>query len=170
MTCLDRLEGYLHEHTVPFQLQHHYRATTAQQVAASEHISGKMMAKVVLAFADGQLIMLVLPASHQVDFLKMALALEAHQVRLATEREFGGVFPDCEIGAMPPFGNLYGVPVYVDRALTTDEVIVFQAGTHTETIGMLYRDYAALVQPLVVDLVRDPLPPAAVVTIVQLTV
>jgi Ala-tRNA(Pro) deacylase len=152
MTCLDRLEGYLRENQVPFQMQHHYRAFTAQQVASSEHISGKMVAKVVMAWADAKLVMLVLPASHQVDLGKAASSLGGRAVYLATERDFAAVFPDCELGAQPPFGNLYGLPVYVDRALAEDDVIVFQAGTHTETISLRYEDYARLVAPVVADL------------------
>ena len=152
MTCLDRLESYLVEHRVPFQVQQHYRATTAQQVAASEHIPGKFMAKVVMVFADQQLVMLVLPASTNVDLTHAASSLGVRTVRLATEREFASVFPDCELGAMPPFGNLYNLPVYVDRELTEDEDIVFQAGTHKETISMRYIDYARLVAPMVRDI------------------
>lgn len=152
MTCLDRLEGYLREHQVPYQTQYHYRATTAQQVAASEHIPCKLMAKVVMAFADQKLVMLVLPASSNVEITQVATSLGAHTVRLATEREFVLVFPDCELGAMPPFGNLYNLPVYVDRELAEDDRITFQAGTHDKTINMSYVDYARLVAPVVCDL------------------
>ena len=152
MTCLDRLEAYLREHQVSFQMQRHYRAATAQQVAASEHIPGRLLAKVVMVYADGQLVMLVLPASHQLDMAKAAASLGVQSLRLATEREFAPVFPDCEVGAMPPFGNLYGVPVYVDRLLSEDELILLQAGTHTDTISMWYVDYARLVAPAVRDL------------------
>lgn len=152
MMCLEKLENYLFNHRVPFQVEHHYRAITAQQVAASEHIAGSMMAKVVMAVADGRLVMLVVPASSRVDLDRVALRLRARHVRLAEEREFAPVFLDCEVGAMPPFGHLYGVPVYVDIALVTDEVIVFQAGTHTETIRITYEDFARLVHPQVADL------------------
>lgn len=151
MTCLDRLEGYLCEQGVPFQMQSHYRAFTAQQVASSEHISGKMMVKVVMVLADGALVMLVLPASQQVDLGKVAAGLGAREVTLASERDFAPAFPDCELGAQPPFGNLYGLPVYVDPTLAEDDVIVFQAGTHTEAISMRYEDYDRLVQPVVGD-------------------
>jgi Ala-tRNA(Pro) deacylase len=149
MTCLDRLEGYLREHGVAFQMQHHYRAFTAQQVASSAHISGKMMAKVVMVLADGKLVMLVLPAAGQVDLGWVAAGLGAREVYLASERDFASAFPDCELGAEPPFGNLYGLPVYVDTTLAEDDMIVFQAGTHTETISMHYEDYDRLVQPVV---------------------
>lgn len=152
MTCLDRLEAYLRAHQVSFQTQRHYRAATAQQVAASQHVPGQLMAKVVMVFADEQLVMLVLPASHQLDLAKAAAGLGVQTLRLATEREFAFVFPDCEVGAMPPFGNLYGLPVYVDGLLAEDELIVFQTGTHTDTMSMWYVDYARLVAPVVLDL------------------
>jgi Ala-tRNA(Pro) deacylase len=97
----------------------------------------------------------VLPASHRADMTKVAAALGVSNAWLADEREFATIFPDCEIGAMPPFGNLYDVPVFVDWSLTEDKTIVFQAGTHTDTIRMLYADYARLVEPAVVDIVRE---------------
>jgi Ala-tRNA(Pro) deacylase len=152
MTCLDRLEGFLRENHVPFQMQQHHKAFTAQQVASSEHLPGKMMVKVVMAVADGRLVMLAIPAVDRVDVAEVAAGLGAKEVRLAEEREFATVFADCEVGAMPPFGNLYGIPVYVDRALARDAFIVFQAGTHTETISMQYDDYAWLVKPTVTNL------------------
>ena len=152
MTCLDKLEGFLRENHVPFQMQQHHRAFTAQQVASSEHLPGQMMVKVVMAFADDKLVMLAIPAVDRVNGAAVAASLGALEVRLADEREFTTVFTDCEAGAMPPFGNLYGVPVFVDRALAEDAFIVFQAGTHTETISMEYDDFAWLVNPVVADL------------------
>jgi Ala-tRNA(Pro) deacylase len=156
MTCLDRLEGYLRENQVPFQRQPHHRAFTAQQVAASERIPDQIMAKVVMVFIDHTLAMLVVPTNAHLDLTHLATRLGAQSVRLATEREFAPLFPDCELGAMPPFGHLYGVPVYVDHALTEDREIVFQAGTHTDTIRMAYADYARLAGPLVRDLSAHP--------------
>jgi Ala-tRNA(Pro) deacylase len=114
-----------------------------------------MVAKVVMVFVDGNMLMLVLPASHRADMAKVAAALGAREVWLTDEHEFSAVFRDCDIGAMPPFGNLYGVPVYVDRTLTERAMIVFQAGTHTDTIRMAYADYARLVKPKVLDIVRE---------------
>ncbi len=151
MRCKDRLEAYLRDHGVPYQTQHHARAFTAQEVAASEHIPGKMLAKVVMVLADGELRMLALPATGRVDLRRAAEALGAREVRLADERDFASTFPDCELGAMPPFGNLYGVPVYVDRTLAEDETIVVQAGTHTDTLSLRYADFARLVEPTVAD-------------------
>lgn len=154
MACKERLETYLRENGVPYQLQYHRVAFTAQKVAAAEHIPGRMMAKVVMVKADGKLTMLVLPAPYLVDFAKAAAALGVERVELASEKEFAGAFPDCEVGAEPPFGNLYGLPVWVDQDLTKDETIVVEAGTYTDTLSLRYADYQRLVQPKVADLAR----------------
>jgi Ala-tRNA(Pro) deacylase len=151
MECRERLEAYLTEHGVPFEVQEHRPAFTAQRIAASEHVPGRMFAKVVMAEEDGELLMLVLPASKVVDTRK-ASEIVGRPVRLATEREFAPRFPDCEAGAMPPFGNLYQVPVVVDRDLGASERIVFQAGTHTVTMSVPYGDFERLVRPTVADL------------------
>jgi osmotically-inducible protein OsmY/prolyl-tRNA editing enzyme YbaK/EbsC (Cys-tRNA(Pro) deacylase) len=152
VTCRDKLSAYLHDHQVPFVIQHHRTAYTAQDVAASEHLPGQIVAKVVMAVADGDMIMLVLPADHRADLARVRVAVGARELWLANEREFADRFPDCEVGAMPPFGNLYDLPVYVDRSLTFDQAIVFQAGTHSETMRMKYADFARLVKPAVVDI------------------
>ena len=149
MACRERLEGYLRENGVPFEVQHHPRAVTAQEVAAVEHVPGKMLAKVVMVSADGGMAMLSLPAPYQVDLEKAAKMLGAEEARLAREEEFEGAFPDCEVGAMPPFGNLYGLPVYVEEALAEDETIFFRAGTHTDTMSVGYADFERLVEPTV---------------------
>ncbi len=151
MECKDRLEAYLREKQVPFEVRHHPRAITAQEVAASEHVPGKMLAKTVMVLADGKMVMLALPAPYQVDMEKAGTALGVGEVRLAQEEEFEGTFPDCEVGAMPPFGNLYEVPVYVEEALAEDETIVFRAGTHTDTMSVRYADFERLVKPTVVE-------------------
>jgi Ala-tRNA(Pro) deacylase len=149
MECRDRLEGYLRENGVSFEVQHHPRAVTAQEVAATEHVPGKMFAKTVMVLADREMVMLVLPAPYQVDPEKAAEELGAKEVHLASEERFGDTFPDCEVGAMPPFGNLYGVPVYVDETLAEDETVVFRAGTHTDTMSVRYADLERLVEPTV---------------------
>ncbi|MEW6637919.1 MAG: YbaK/EbsC family protein [Actinomycetota bacterium] len=149
MECRERLEGYLRENGVPFEVQRHPRAVTAQEVAASEHVPGRMLVKTVMVVADGEMVMLALPAPYQVDLERVAAALGASEARLAEEEEFEDTFPDCEVGAMPPFGNLYGVPVYVEESLTEDEIIVFRAGTHTETMSVGYADFERLVEPAV---------------------
>lgn len=152
-SCRERLEAYLRDHGVPFETQQHRPAFTAQEVAASEHIPGQMLAKVVVVVADGRGVMLVLPTPWNVDLEKARDTLGADQLRLAAEEEFEGAFSDCEAGAMPPFGNLYGFPVYVDERLREVETIYFQAGTHTETMSLRYADFERLVSPLVADFV-----------------
>jgi Ala-tRNA(Pro) deacylase len=147
--CRDRLENYLRENQVRFEEHHHPRAVSAQEVAASEHVPGRMLAKTVMVLADGEMVMLALPAPYQVDLEKAAAALGVDEVRLAEEEEFEDSFPDCEVGAMPPFGNLYGVPVYVEKTLAEDETIVFRSGTHTETMSVSYSDFERLVEPTV---------------------
>ena len=154
MACREKLEAYLREQQVPFEVQQHRATFTAQDVAAIEHIPGKLVAKVVIAFADADMIMLVLPASRRVDLTRVREEIRAHEVVLAGEREMAVAFPDCDVGAMPPFGNLYGLPVYVDQQLTEDDTIAFQAGTHTDTMRMKYADYARLVRPTVADFAR----------------
>jgi Ala-tRNA(Pro) deacylase len=157
MTCKERLEAYLRENGVPYQNQHHARAITAQEVAATEHVPGRMFAKTVMVLPDDEenMVMLVLPAPSHVNPLKASAALGVSEVHLADEERFADAFPDCEVGAMPPFGNLYDVPVYMDRALAEDETIVFRSGTHTDTMSVSYADFEKLVRPTVVDIV-DP--------------
>ena len=147
-----RLKEFLDSHGVKYVTISHSPAFTAQEIAASAHVPGKELAKTVMAAADGQMVMAVLPASHRVvlDFLREAT--DAESVRLVSEREFRDRFPDCDVGAMPPFGNLYGMDVFVSESLTEDEEIVFNAGSHTELIRLPYRDFKRLVQPMVVRL------------------
>ena len=152
MGCLEKLEAYLRANGVPFEVQHHPIAYTAHEVAASEHVSASRMAKVVMVVADGTLAMLVVSSSHKVDEAATTATLDVRNVRLACEGEFQQAFPDCDLGAMPPFGNLYGIPVYVDRELADEEMIVFNAGTHTETIGLKYADFERLVKPVLGEL------------------
>jgi Ala-tRNA(Pro) deacylase len=147
--CKDRLENYLRENQAPFEEQHHPRAVSAQEVAASEHVTGRMLAKTVMVLADGEMAMLALPATYQVDLEMAAAVLGVDEARLAEEEEFADTFADCEVGAMPPFGNLYGVPVYVEKTLAEDETIVFRSGTHTETMSVSYSDFERLMEPTV---------------------
>jgi Ala-tRNA(Pro) deacylase len=114
------------------------------------------MAKVVVVQADDKMVMLALPASYRVYESKLAAVLGSREVRIAREDEFASAFPDCEVGAMPPFGNLYGVPVVVDRSLVEDDTIVVQAGTHTDTLSLKYADFARLVKPTVAEFARYP--------------
>jgi Ala-tRNA(Pro) deacylase len=152
MDCRARLESLFRERGVSFDVQEHPTAFTAQTVAASEHVPGRMFAKVVMVLADGELVMLVLPAPSMVDVSKLGAVFGDKQIRLASEEDFSGAFPDCEPGAMPPFGNEYGVPVYADRTLGNIERIVFQAGSHNLTMSVAYADFERLAEPTVADI------------------
>jgi len=152
MDCRSRLERYFRDNGVGFEVKEHPTAFTAQAVAASEHVPGRMLAKVVMVRADEELVMLVLPAPSMVDLDKVADVLGSPGVRLASESEFASAFPDCEPGAMPPFGNLYDLPVYVDQALGRNDRIVFQAGSHTVTMSIAYADLERLAEPKVADI------------------
>lgn len=147
-----RIEDFLREAGVDFESQEHPLAYTAQATAQVEHIPGKTVAKVVMALADGQLVMTVLPAPYRLDTAKLAALLNAKDVRLAHEDEFAGRFPDCDVGAMPPIGRMYNLTTYVDESLADDESIVFPAGTHTDTVRVKYADYVRAVEPQVVDI------------------
>ncbi len=156
MECKQRLEAYLREHDVPFESQRHEEAFTAQEVAASEHVPGRMLAKVVMVLADDHLTMLSVAAPHVVDLTKAKAVLGASEVRLAKEAEFAPTFLDCDVGAMPPFGSLYDVASYVDKVLAEDETITFNAGTHTDTMSVKYADFERVARPTVVDISRVP--------------
>lgn len=147
----ERTRRFLDEHGVPYDMTTHPRAVEAQQVAASEHISGWELAKPVMLMVDDELVMCVLPAPAQVDLARASTALGA-PCRLATEDEFGDVFHDCELGAEPPFGSLYGIETYVDPMLEDDTEITFRAGTHDTTMRMRVADFLAVEDPMVVDL------------------
>ncbi|GHO50917.1 aminoacyl-tRNA deacylase [Ktedonospora formicarum] len=151
MQCKEKLETYLQQNHVPFQEQQHERAGSAQQVAQAEHLSSEKMAKVVVIYVDGKMMELALPASSQANLEKVRASLGAKEVLLADEEDLAMAFPDCEIGAMPPFGNLYGLPVYVEKRLANEDAITFSAGTHTDTISMKYIDFANLVHPHMLD-------------------
>lgn len=144
-----KLKSFLDENGVKYVSIIHSSAYTSQEIAASAHISGKEMAKTVMIQIDGEMAMAVLPATYQVDFDTLRKALGTKNVALATEAEFKDRFPDCDVGAMPPFGNLYGMDVYVAQSLTSDKEIAFNAGSHTELIKMDFVDYERLVNPRV---------------------
>jgi Ala-tRNA(Pro) deacylase len=152
-----RLKDYLDDNNIKYVTLTHSRAYTAQEIAASAHISGNDLAKTVIVNIDEQMSMVVLAASHHIDFNSLRKELGATKVVLATEEEFRALFPECETGAMPPFGNLYDMPVYVSPALTKEEMITFSAGTHTELIQMAYADFEKLVQPKVVEFSAEAL-------------
>jgi Ala-tRNA(Pro) deacylase len=143
------LKAYLDRERVHYDVLPHPEAFRAVAIAQTLRTPEKEMAKVVIVKVDARFIMTVLPASWNVDLHRLRTVFATQQVRLATEEEIKGLFPDCELGAMPPFGNLYGLPVYVDQSLAEDKEIVFQAGTHSEAIRMRYSDFASLVFPVV---------------------
>ena len=156
MSIAPTLNAYLdHEH-VHYDLLPHPTAFRAAEIAQTLHTPEKEMAKVVIVKVDDRFVMTVLPASWNVDLRRLREVFPAHHLRLACESEIAGLFPDCEVGAMPPFGTLYGLPVYVDRSLADDEEIVFQAGTHSDAIRMRYTDFSALVFPVVAEFHGSP--------------
>lgn len=148
MSISTRLKNLLDENHVSYTTMAHTTAYTAQGAAATMKVSGKELAKTVVVRAGEDTMLAVLPAAHHASLEKLS-GLLGKPVRLATEQEFGSLFPDCELGAMPPFGELYGLPVYVDESLAADEEIVFNAGTHHDAIRMRYGDFARLVKPVV---------------------
>jgi Ala-tRNA(Pro) deacylase len=143
---------YLTGEGVNYIADEHSPAYTAQEVAAYEHISGDMIAKPVIVHDGGQYVMCVLPASYRLNLGKVSKALDSIELRLASEAEMDEIFDDCELGAEPPFGNLYRMDTVVDRHLADDEEIVFQAGTHSKSVRMRYSDYQTLAKPKVADL------------------
>ena len=142
-----KLKEFLEAQHINYTSIPHSTAYTAQGIAALTHISGKELAKTVMVKLDEKLTMAVLPASKAVDLEMLRLAVGAKGAALASEREFREKFPDCETGAMPPFGNLYNLPVYVEESLSHDKEIAFNAGTHNELIRMAYDDFARVVKP-----------------------
>jgi Ala-tRNA(Pro) deacylase len=145
-----KLRRFLDENGVKYVTISHSRAYTAQEVAASAHIPGRELAKTVMVKIDGKMAMAVLPASYKVDFNQLCEEIGGCKVELASEKEFKDLFPECEVGAMPPFGNLYDMPVFAAKTLAEDKEIVFNAGTHTELVRMEYKDFERLAQPKVV--------------------
>src|SRR5881275_125340 len=141
----------LKENKVSYEVLHHPEAVTAQRIAQAEHVKGRHHAKVVMVKSGDRHLMMVLPADHQIDLEKVQNAI-GNPVSLDQEQEFKSLFPDCAIGAMPPFGNLYGVPTYVDKSLAEQDYIVFEAGTHTDAIKLSYLDYEKIAKPQVADL------------------
>jgi Ala-tRNA(Pro) deacylase len=147
MSIPKHISEFLDSQHILYQHCIHSPAYTAQGIAHTEHISGKEIAKVVMVTADDNMVMTVLPGSHRIDLDLLKRLLNAGAIRLATESEFRGLFPDCELGAMPPFGNLYHLDVWVDESLKAHTNIVFNAGTHSETIQMSFSDFERLVHP-----------------------
>ena len=145
-----RLQDYLDLHKIQYVTISHSPAYTAQRIAELTRIPGKELAKTVIVKIDDKFAMAVLPASRRVNLWHLQEAIGADEVALSSETEFNELFPDCEVGAMPPFGNLYNMGVYVAEQLTEDEEIAFNAGSHSELVKMSYSDFATLVTPQVV--------------------
>lgn len=146
-----KIKDFLDANSVKYVSIVHSVAYTAQEIAASAHIKGKELAKTVILKIDGKIAMTVLPANYKIDFDLLKEAFGTKDVRLSNEQEFKDKFPGCEVGAMPPFGNLYEVDTYVAASLIEDKEIAFNAGTHTELIKMQYKDYKKLVKPKVIQ-------------------
>jgi Ala-tRNA(Pro) deacylase len=144
---VNTLKAFLDNHKVPYVSIVHSSAYTSQQVAESAHISGKEMAKTVIVKINGKMAMVVTPSNTKLNFDDLKKKVGSDKVELATEGEFADKFPGCELGAMPPFGNLYNMDVYVTHGLSLREHIAFNAGTHSEVIRLAYKDFESLVQP-----------------------
>ena len=145
-----KLIDCLNKSEISYEILHHPAAFTAQTIAAVEHIKGHHHAKVVMVKSGDQHLMAVLPADHRIDIPKLE-KITGEPASVQNEKEFGSLFPDCAVGTMPPFGNLYDVPTYVDKTLTEDDYIVFEAGTYTDAIKLRYQDYEQIAKPRVED-------------------
>jgi len=146
-----RVIEFLDKSAVRYEMSEHVPSFTAQQMAAAEHEPGKYVAKPVIIKADGKYLMCVLSACYKIDLKALKGQIGARSVELAQEKEIGEIFDDCELGAEPPFGNLYDLPTLMDKALEPDDHITFQAGTHEKAIRMSMDDYRKLVEPKVLE-------------------
>jgi Ala-tRNA(Pro) deacylase len=149
---LSMLREFLDRNRVQYLVISHSVAYTAQGIAALTHTPGKEMAKTIMVMIDGRLAMAVVPASFRLDLYRLKKYLGAESVELSSELEFRGRFPDCETGSMPPFGNLYGMDVFVDKNLAEDKEIAFNAGSHRELVRMRFADFQRLVKPVLLPL------------------
>ena len=154
MAKMKDLMAYLDRNGVAYEVVDHVPAYSAHNVATSVHVADHAIAKTLMVRADDRYVMAVLPADQRLDEHALRMALGAHHVHLAHEEDLGHLFPDCEVGAMPPFGNLYALPVFVDSTLTSDEEIVFNACTHSHAMRMRMADYLRLVRPFVGPLAK----------------
>lgn len=146
-----KLKDFLDEHQIKYTSITHSPAFTSQEIAAAAHVSGKQLAKTVVVKSDGKFALVIVPASTHVNFAKLRDEF-GKEVDLASESEFKDKFPGCEVGAMPPFGNLYDIPVYADKQLSQQEHILFNAGSHSELIQVFYKDFERLAKPTLVTL------------------
>jgi len=149
MAIAASIGNFLKRERVPYTIFRHRAAYTAQQEAEVAHVQGRHWAKIVVCFADSEPIQVVLPAHLMVDLERLRALARAHTVRVGREAEMAGLYPECELGAMPPFGPIYGQRVFVDASMVGDPEIVFNAGTHTDAVCMHYNDFAEIVRPTV---------------------
>jgi len=150
MALNDRLKYFLSQQRIAHDVLPHHEVFTAQEVAAASHVSGQQLAKVVLVRENGKgHLMAVLPAACRLDLSALAAVAKTGKLSLASEEDMARLFPDCEVGAMPPFGNLYGLPVYIDACFPKEKELFFQAGNHHEVVRMSYGDYQRVAKPVV---------------------
>ena len=141
------VQSYLDEMGVSYRLSHHPLTYTAQDLASVEHVPGRQVIKAVVVQADGRFVMCALPACHRIDLGALREQLNAGDVKLADEQKLGELFPDCELGAEPPIGRMYNLPTIMDESLTADSRVMFQAGTHTDSVSMSLAEYRRVAQP-----------------------
>jgi Ala-tRNA(Pro) deacylase len=154
MPLAERLRSFLDSQRTEYSVTVHPQAYTARELAAVEHLPAQEVAKTVVVFGDGEYRMIVVPANKLVDFQEVRVALGLNHLRLATEEELAKLFPDCEVGAMPPFGELYGIEVYLDPSIAGEETIAFNAGTHRDVVHMRVAEFRRLARPAVLPCVR----------------
>ena len=152
-SCAERVREHLMATGVGYSLSDHDPAFTAQELAAAEHVPGRMVAKPVILWAGGELVMAVVPATSRVDLDLAAASLAVPAVAMAQESEFAERFPDCERGAEPPFGSLYGMRTCIDVSMTTIHELVFAAGSHSRSMKIDTQDYLEAAKPDIVRLV-----------------
>jgi Ala-tRNA(Pro) deacylase len=141
------LPSFLDEHGVNYRLSNHPETYTSQDLAQCEHVSGRSVIKPVLVRADGQFMLCALPATHKIDLGELREQLRAREVHLADESQLQMCFPDCELGAEPPIGIIWGLPTLMDESLTSDSMVTFQAGTHNQAVTMTLAEYRRIAQP-----------------------
>jgi len=152
MPASKRLTAYLRKNKIPYKTAKHPAAVTTQEVAAAQHIPGRMMVKSVVAKVDGKPVLAVVQAPQMVNFQKLKKAAKAKKAELASEKEIEAWIPECEVGAMSPLGPLYGLPVYADASLEKEKAIVFNAETHTDTARIAFKDFRRAVKPVLKDI------------------
>lgn len=151
MSASTKIKEILEKEKISYQILEHELAFTALEVAEVQHVPGRRMVKSVIVTAGGKPVMCVLPSTHKIDFEKLKTLLAAKDVQLANEGQVATLFPDFEVGAMPPFGQLAGIKVYVDKSLEENDAIVFNAGTHTDVMRIKFKDFVRFVRPIFAD-------------------